>query len=443
MTVSRLDPKASQIAAHERFVTSLADTPAWLATLRDRSLQRFAAVGFPTTRDEDWRLTSVQPLLERDFRDDWTAPPPLTAADAAESLAFAAGPRLVFVDGWFSEALSVTAGLPPGVRAESLARAVQHVPELVRPYLADRAVIERNAFAALGSAFLADGAFLHVPAKTRLAQPINVVYLATGRRHVIHPHTLAVLEREADVTIVEAYAGLDTGDYFTNAVTEVVLGDGARARHYRIQREHGSAFHIATNHWTLGRDAALESCAVALGGALARHELVAVLNGTNASLVLNGLSLLGGRQHGDHHTTIDHAKPHCESHELFNGIFADQARGVFSGRIIVRPDAQRTDSKQTNNNVLLSDQARADSQPQLEIYADDVKCTHGATLGPLDPGALFYLRSRGIGLAEARGLLTYGFGAEVVARVQEPEIRAYLDRLVRAALRATLEARAA
>jgi Fe-S cluster assembly protein SufD len=245
-----------------------------------------------------------------------------------------------------------------------------------------------------------------------------------------------MLERGAMATVVETYATLDGGQHLTNSVTELVLEEGARAHHLRIQRESDTAFHMATSQSYQGKDSRLLSCSVAFGSALSRHDVNAVLDGTGAELLLNGLSVLAGRQHVDHHTTIEHARPHCESHELFNGIFADHARGVFTGRIIVRPGAQQTDSKQTNNNVLLSEAARADSQPQLEIYADDVKCTHGATIGPLDPNALFYLQTRGIGAQDARQLLTYGFAADVVSRLEVPELRERLDRLVGARLAA-------
>jgi Fe-S cluster assembly protein SufD len=248
---------------------------------------------------------------------------------------------------------------------------------------------------------------------------------------VAHPRTLIVLEREAAGQVAETYASLDGGIYLTNAVTELVLGDGARAHHARVQRESERAYHIATNLSHQGRDSRLVSTTIALGAGLSRHHVSAVLDGTGAFLLLNGLSVLGGRQHVDHHTSIDHARPHCESHEFFNGVFDGESRGVFNGRIIVRPGAQRTDSKQTNNNLLLSTTARADSQPQLEIYADDVKCTHGSTVGPLDETALFYLRSRGIGPDEARGLLTYGFAAQILDQVEIAGVRDGLDAFVR------------
>jgi Fe-S cluster assembly protein SufD len=236
--------------------------------------------------------------------------------------------------------------------------------------------------------------------------------------------------------VIEGYAALRDGTYWTNAVTEVVVAEGAHLELVRPQREAAGAYHVATTHTQQGRDSVLRFHPIVLGAALARHDIVSVLDGPGAELVLNGLYLLGGTQHADHHTVIDHAKPDCQSHEYFNGVLDGAGRGVFSGRIIVRPGAQRTDSKQTNHNLVLSEQARADSQPQLEIYADDVKCTHGATLGPLDPKELFYLRSRGLDSQQARALLLYGFGAEILGRIRHAGVRAALDQLVRGALAA-------
>ena len=394
-------------AQYRRFAgNGAAAGPGWLKDVREAALTRFAAVGFPTAKEEGWRFTSVQPIAETSF----------THAAAAWEVGHA----------------------PAGAVVTSLVDALRQWPDLVRTHLARHAAAGANPFTALATAFLGDGVFIHVAARTAPQEPLRVTYRrapgSPGHCPMFCPRTLIVLEPEARATVVESYAGAPDGVYFANAVTEVVLGDGARLDHVRIQQESESAYHVATTQSVQGRDSVLHSTAVALGGALSRHDIGAVLDGTGASLILNGLSLLRGRQHADHHTTIDHARPHCESHELFNGVYDGHARGVFTGRIIVRPGAQRTDSKQTNNNLLLSEDARADSLPQLEIYADDVKCTHGATLGPLDPTALFYLRSRGVGLAEARGLLTYGFGADILSRIGVPAIRQSLDSVVRARL---------
>ncbi len=424
-----------------------AGAPAWLRELREAGIARFAELDFPTMKQEEWRFTSVAPIADTPFTRPHAALAPRTAlapsrpvpsAAAVEALALGAGPRVVFVDGRYVPELSSAAFLPAGVRAGSLAAAIAGgaAGELAREHLAHKTQWRDSAFTALNTAFLADGAFVHVSAGVALPAPLEVLYLASGRAApdgptVTHPRNLILLDAGAEAVVIETYAALADAVYWTNAVTEVVVGDGARAELYRVQREGGRGYQVATTHTQQGRDSTLGLHVVTLGAALARHDIRTVLAGTGAELILNGLYLLRGTQHADHHTVIDHAQPHCASHEFFNGVLAERAHGVFTGRIIVRPGAQRTDSKQTNNNLLLSAEARADSQPQLEIYADDVKCTHGSTVGPVDPMQLYYLRSRGLSPEAAQSILTYGFGAEILGRMQHPDVRARLDRLVR------------
>ncbi|HET9709573.1 MAG TPA: Fe-S cluster assembly protein SufD, partial [Gemmatimonadales bacterium] len=313
--------------------------------------------------------------------------------------------------------------------------ALATAPDFVHAHLGRYASVEMNPFTALSTAFLADGIVIRVAAQAVVTEPIQVTCrIPHAARPMTHPRLLIVVERGAQAKIVEAYEGATQGVSLTNCVTEVVVEEGAQLDLCREQREGAQSNHVAASHLHQARDSRLVFTTVALGAGLVRHDIHAVLDGSGAYLILNGLSVLGGHQHVDHHTTIEHAQPHCESHEYFNGVFDGESRGVFNGRIIVRPGAQRTDSKQTNNNLLLSHSARADSQPQLEIYADDVKCTHGSTVGPLDPTALFYLRSRGLGAEEARGLLTYGFGAEILDRIAVPGARTRLDSEIRARL---------
>jgi len=425
------------VAQYDAFAANGAGgAPPWLKEIRAAALARFAELGFPTTHQEEWRFTSVASIAGTPF-----ALPARRAGPAAKRVAPLFLPvesacRLVFVNGRYSEALSSADGLPRGVCAGSLAVALEREPELLERHLARHAAYAANPFGALNTAFLRDGAFVHVAEGVTFDAPLQLLFLSApgAKPTVAHPRSLVVVERGARASVIESYAALHDGTYWTNAVTEVVVADGGQLELVRPQREARSAFHVATTHTLQGRNSVLRVHPIVLGAALARHDIVSVLDGPGAELVLNGLYLLDGTRHADHHTVIDHAKPDCQSHEYFNGVLADAGRGVFNGRIIVRPGAQRTDSKQTNHNLVLSEQARADSQPQLEIYADDVKCTHGATLGPLDEKEVFYLRSRGLSPEQARSLMTYGFGAEILGRLRHPLVRDALDRLVHGAL---------
>ena len=427
------------VAAYRAFAANGGGAaPAWLRGLRAGGIARFAELGFPTTKLEEWRFTSVAPLVATPFTfahgPESAGPSP---GDVEPHLLPGTGRhRMVFVNGRFAPALSVLDGLPEGVTVSSLGDVLRCEPERLGALLDEVAAAPTTAFSALNAAFLADGAFVHVRAGVAVAEPLQLLYFVTAGVEpvVTHPRTLVVVERLAKVAVVEGYAGAAGAVYWTNAVTNIVAGEGARADVVRVQRESERAFHTAATQTRQGRDSVVRVHALAFGAALARHDITTVLDGEGASCLLNGLYLAHGTQHVDHHTVIDHAKPHAESHEYFNGVLDGRAHGVFNGRIVVRPGAQRTDSKQTNNNLLLSEEARADSQPQLEIYADDVKCTHGATLGPIDDKALFYLKSRGVGAAEAQAMLTYGFGAEILGRIDAPELRRHLDTFVRARL---------
>jgi Fe-S cluster assembly protein SufD len=340
----------------------------------------------------------------------------------------------VFVNGIFVPALSDTTGLPPGIRVGGVRAMLAEAPDVLERHLGRYAEDAASPFGGLNTAFLGDGAVVHIPPEVIIERPLHVLFLTTaanGGRAVSHPRTLVVAERGSRATLVESYAALAEAEYWTNAVTEVVLGDGANVDLYRVQQESGRGHHTAATYTDQGRASRFKLVAFAFGGHLVRHDVRATLGGEGADCTLDGLTMARGSQHVDHHTTLVHAQPNCTSWEYLNGVYDDQSRGVFNGRIIVRPGAQKTDAKQTNNNLLLSDRARADSQPQLEIYADDVKCTHGATLGPIDDEHLFYLQSRGLDRAQARQLLTYGFGSEILRAVDLPALRAELDRVVR------------
>ncbi|MCI0420515.1 MAG: Fe-S cluster assembly protein SufD, partial [Acidobacteria bacterium] len=315
--------------------------------------------------------------------------------------------------------------------AGSLAEVLEKQAELVQPHLARYAGVSKEPFAALNTAFTADGAFIYLPKDSVVEEPIHLLFLSTGERNrplVSHPRILVLAEANSQARILESYASLGEGVYFTNAVTEVVAGENAFIDHYKLQRESLEAFHISTVQVQLGRSANVSTQSISLGGALTRNHVNTVLDGEGGEATLNGFYLVNGRQHVDNHTCIDHAKPHCNSHELYKGILDGKARGVFNGRIIVRPDAQKTDSKQTNKNLILSEEALVNTNPQLEIYADDVKCTHGATIGQLDADSIFYLRSRGIDLESARHLLTYAFAGDFIHRLKIEPLRIALEK---------------
>jgi Fe-S cluster assembly protein SufD len=377
---------AEQTGAWLAEFTRLPAVAPWAQELRETAFQSFARLGFPTTHDEEWRFTNVAPIARSYF-----------------TKGLAAG--------------QIT-GLTGGAQAGTLEEARHHLGRL--------AVFDRNAFVALNTAFLENVVVIRIPHGAVIQEPIQITYNGVAGQ-VTHPRVLIVVGADAHCTIVESYAG--AGNYFTNAVTEIVAGDRAVVDHYKIQRESLEAFHVATLAAQLGRSANFTSHSISLGGALVRNDVNVVLSeGTEATI--NGLYIVNGTQHIDNHTSIDHVKPHGTSHELYKGILDDQARAVFNGRIIVRQDAQKTDSKQTNKNLVLSDDAVIDTKPELQIWADDVRCTHGATIGQLDAESLFYLQSRGIGKQQARALLTYAFAQDIVDRIKIPALRDSLERIL-------------
>jgi Fe-S cluster assembly protein SufD len=404
--------------------------------IRQAAIDRFAEVGFPGPRDEEWRFTNVAPLTRIAFQPAEASPGALSAEKLRQLAPGSdAGCRLVFVNGHFVRELSAPGPLPEGVVADSLAATLAANPDRVEPYLARYARYEDSPFTALNTAFIRDGAFIWIPRGKVVAEPIHLVFVATasGPPAVAHPRNLVVALANSQATLVETSVSLDEGVYFTNAVTEVVLGENAVIDQTKVQEEGKQAFHVATTQVHHARGSNFTSHAINLGGGLVRNDINVVLDGEGCEATLNGLYLASGRQHVDNHTRIDHAKPHCASHELYKGILDGQAHGVFNGKIFVHPDAQKTDAKQTNKTLLLSEDAVINTKPQLEIYADDVKCTHGATIGQLAAEAIFYLRSRGIGREEARGLLTFAFANDIVSRIKVEPVRSRLEDILLAA----------
>jgi Fe-S cluster assembly protein SufD len=411
-----------------------AEQPTWLLPLRKAGIARFTKLGFPTVRDEDWRFTNLASLAELPFNTTFESTVDSAAKETLESYPFAklAGPRLVFVDGHFNAALSSLSDIPEGVIATSMSSALNGDTAFIEKRLNHCAQMDDNPFAALNQAFFQDGGFIHLPAGKIVEEPIHLVFISTGREdgETIQPRNLIIAEANSKVTVIESYLASGSAAYFTNAVTEIIAGDNAVLEHVKFQNEAAGAFHIATIAGEFGHTSDVRLHSFALGAKLSRNNIRTRLAGEGLECVLNGLYLTNDEQVADHHMVVDHAQPHCASHEYFNGILDDKSKGIFHGRILVRQAAQKTDAKQTNRNLLLSDNATADAKPQLEIYADDVKCTHGATVGRLNNESIFYLRSRGIPEKTARRMLIHAFAGEIIARVNCAPAREVLDKLI-------------
>ena len=411
--------------------------PAWLRQRRGEAIARFAERGFPTPRDEDWKHTSLAPIMATafDLNPDDDGLEPSEDAIAPFCVGAPTWTRLVFVNGRFSAKLSRLRPLGGSVRIGSLGEALITDADALRGRLGTPGE-PLDAFGALNAAFWQDGAFVEVPDGVTVDEPIHLLFVATapGLAPVHHPRNLIVLGRESQATVVESYVALDGETYLTNAVTEVVIGPSGRLDHLEIGLESRRAFHVGATRLRQERGSRFTSCAITLGGRLVRNGVHALLGGEGAECRLSGLYAIGGTQHVDTHTDVDHASPRAQSRQLYKGILDGRARGVFNGRILVRPGANGTDAHQVNKNLLLSDEAEVDSKPQLEIFADDVKCGHGAADGQPPADAIFYLESRGLDEAAARTLLTYGFANEVLERIDVAPIRSWVDGLVAARL---------
>jgi Fe-S cluster assembly protein SufD len=408
--------------------------PSWLFPLRKAGMARFAELGFPTLRDEDWRFTNVAPIAKLPFKPIFQGIPEGLTSETVSRFTFGSLPasRLVFLDGHYSANLSSPGTHGQGIIVSDLASAIVTHSSLVQKHLTRYAQTEKNAFAALNTAFFQDGAFIYIPGGKKLETTIHLLFISTSKEQgaTSHPRNLVIAEKGGQAVILESYVSTNDSPYFTNAVTEIVLGEGAVLEHCKFQDEALSAFHVAAIHAELGRGCDLISHSIATGAKLSRNNIRTVLAGEGVECVLNGLYLTKGDQLADHHMVVEHAQPHCNSHEYYNGILDGRSKGVFHGRILVRQAAQKTDAKQTNKNLLLSEDATADTKPQLEIYADDVKCTHGATIGQLNEESIFYLRARGIGSETARRMLIHAFAGEITDRIRHVAAREEMDKLV-------------
>lgn len=428
------DARNHYIADFARVAGSLpgAQLP-WLQQLRRDAIDAFAQRGFPTRHDEEWKYTSVAGFEQHAFAactagSDAIQDSVLSTLAAHVVLDAGRAHFLVFCNGRYASALSAP-GHQSGMRLTSLAEALEAAPETVEPYLVDADEC-LSAFMTLNSAFMADGAFLHLTRGTVLEQPVHLLFLSNQPGRASTTRNIVVAESGAHAVVVEHHVGLDGIAYFTNAVTRIVAAENAVIEHHKLQQEGGGAFHVAGFHALQQRDSRLASHSITLGGVLTRNDITTAFDATGCEAVLDGLYLVGGNQHVDNHTRIDHCSPHGTSRENYRGVLDGRARAVFNGKVVVHPGAQKTNAFQANHNLLLSRDAEIDSKPELEIHADDVKCNHGATIGQLDERQLFYLRSRGIDELAARAVLVHAFAHDVIERIRVASLRARLEQIL-------------
>lgn len=406
---------------------------AWLLDRKNAAIETVRERGFPTRKLEEWKYTDVRPLTERDF--SFTDEPPYAVDSAAISSARIADldcHELIFINGRFVPEFSNLKAPGGGITVKPLQRALVEDEALLKEHLTRHADTGKNGFSALNTAFIQDGAVISVPDDAEIDKPVNVVYLVNTASKVFgwNPRTLIVLGKNARATVIETYFGTDGTEYFTNAITEAAIGDGACLEHYKLQQESQEGFHIASLQAVLGRDSRFVSHAISLGGRLVRSDVGVELPEPGAEAVLNGLYMAGAGQHVDHHTRVDHIAAHTTSRETYRGVLTGKARGVFNGKIVVHEGAQKTDAQLSNANLLLSNDAEVDTKPELEIYADDVKCAHGATVGRLDENMLYYLRTRAIPAEVAKSLLTFAFAEDVITRIGLAPLRERLGKAV-------------
>lgn len=438
----KIDIKEWYISNFEKFENNLnGNKEIPFHKIRQNAISRFAEMGFPTTRIEEWKYTSVAPLLQHQF--SLEKPVSEIAPEILEKFTFAGLPAnlLVFVNGEFRSDYSSVISQRKDLIIGNLKSALKENNALVEKYLSRYVDYQAEAFAALNTAFTLDGAFIYIPDNIILAEPIHILNIADPRgiSYQAHPRTLIVVGNGSQVRLVESHRHISDHPYLHNQVTEILAGNDAIVDHVKIQDESREAYRIATTLVEQGKSSIFSSVNIDVGGALVRNNMDLRLNGERCESHLYGFYKVSGKQHVDNHTNISHLRPNCTSNEMFKGILSGKSRAVFSGTIFVAKDAQKTNAFQSNKNLLLSDEAEIDSKPQLKIFADDVKCSHGATIGQLDREALFYLRQRGISEAEANALLRYAFAADIFKNVKTEEVRNSVDRLVGERLKEDIE----
>ncbi|HET6892474.1 MAG TPA: Fe-S cluster assembly protein SufD [Pyrinomonadaceae bacterium] len=420
-------------------------SPNWMARLRESAMDRFEQLGFPSVKEEEWKYTNVAPISKVNFEPiigPGESGRALTPSEIASlSYSETETSRLVFQNGNLIH--PQVSELPAGIVAIELVEAIAHEKYgvVIREHLARNADYNANGFTALNTALFSSGAFVLIPKNVVLESPLHLLFISDSieQNPAIFPRVLIVAEDNSRASIIESYVGLGSASYFANAVIEIVLKDGARLEHCKIQRESAGAFHIATTSADLGSNSSYDTTSINFGAQLSRHDIQVRMDHEGAECWVDGLYMVGDGQHTDTHSVIDHRQPHCTSHQLYKGILDGKSHAVFNGKIFVRHGAQKTDAMQTNKNLLLSNEARIDTKPQLEILADDVKCAHGAAVGQIDENELFYLETRGLHPDLAKNLLTYGFAEEVIGKIKISSIKAQLDEAVLNRINARLE----
>jgi Fe-S cluster assembly protein SufD len=405
----------------------------WFSEQRQSALNLFKETGFPRTRQENWKYTDTRPIAKKEFSNANKSSVSISA-DEIDAIRFKNLDcyELVFINGIYSEEHSTIEGLPENIVIENMAAALEKDSDLLKKHLAQYADNKISPFTALNTAFIQHGTYINVPKNTVIEKPINILYLSkeSTQAFASHPRNLVVMGEHSEATLIESYIGLDDANYFTNAVTEVSLAPSAILKHYKIQQESLNAYHIGNLNVLQDKDSRFESNSISLGGSLVRNDIHGQLDAEGASIVMNGLYMTNDKQHVDNHTRVDHLKPNTHSSENYRGVLNGKSRAVFNGKVVVHPQAQKIEAHQNNANLLLSDDAEIDTKPELEIYADDVKCSHGATVGQLDQNMLFYLRSRAIDEETAKSLLTYAFADEVIGDISFAPVKNRLEYLI-------------
>lgn len=433
MQIILKDSTDSYLQGYKQLITSDTSSAKFAESTREEAINNFVKLGFPTLRDEDWRFTNIVPIVKSQYSISTDVTTKVENIDIKKYLIHGLDSHLmVFVDGVYSAELSNINDTDGKIIIKPISNALSDNRDIVEKHLFSCADIKQEAFTALNTAYFTDGAFVYVPGNTELDKTVEVLYISADPVSSMNsPRNLIVVEKSSKVQVIEHYVSLTDSVYFSNTVSEVIIGENSTVDHYLIEQDSKKAYNISSLEVKQSANSNLNSHSFLLGGAIVRNNIHPVLGGQGCNSNINGLFLPSGRQHIDNFMKVEHASPHCDSRQVYNGILADKSKGVFHGRIIVHEDAQKTDAKQTNRNLLLSDTAKIDTKPQLEIYADDVKCTHGATIGQMDKDSLFYLRSRGIEQKLAKAIMLRAFASQNIEDIGDKVIKSYVEKLVK------------